>query len=85
MGPEPRENSRKDPTRKPQQSWVDKATGQHTNTIIAFILFLVVLIPLIIVLFVDDSFRKEIITALITLLSAFGGFVVGERDLLNKK
>jgi hypothetical protein len=85
MGPDKKENARNEPNKVPFQSWVGRTTGEYTNIIVAGILFLVVMIPLIIMMFIDVNYRKEIVTTLITLFSAFGGFIVGDLKITSRK
>ncbi len=85
MAPQRRETAKRAPYREPIQSWIDRTTGEHTNIIVAGILFLIVMIPLIVILFIDINFRREIVTTLITLFSAFGGFIVGDKKIMARK
>ena len=84
MGPGKKEKKRNPPTKTVKESWVDKITGVHTKTIIAFILFICISIPLLILMFTDKESREVILTAYLALLSAFGGFIVGDQSSSNK-
>lgn len=80
MGPEKRENKRRPPTLNTKQSWIERFSGSHTKLFVVSSLFLIIIIILLITMIIDDTVRKDIVTAFIALLSAFGGFLAGDRN-----
>jgi hypothetical protein len=80
MGPEKRENKRRPPTLNPKISWIDKISGVHTKLFIVSLLFLLIIIILLVTMIIDETIRKDIVSAFIALLSAFGGYIAGDRN-----
>jgi hypothetical protein len=77
--PKKRDNKRKEPLFNPNESFIDKFSGKYTQTLIAGLLFLSILIILTIALFNYEKFAGTIISGMLTALGSFGGFIAGKK------
>jgi len=77
--PSKRENQRPEPSFNPNESFIDKFSGQYTQTIVVGILFLSILTILTVALFKYEKFAGTIITGMLTALGSLGGFMAGKK------